>query len=220
MVLNHRANLESSLKELHKVLIDMGDQVKHSIYASVESLKNGDLDQAKEIIEKDKSINDLENKVMELAARTIATQQPIATDMRKILCSIKIASDLERMGDLSVDISKVTIRIGGEALIKPLVDIPRMAELVSNMVTECMESYIKEDIDLAFKMAKMDDEVDHLYSQILRELFVFMLDNPKTINQGMLLTFVGRYLERIADHATNIGESVVYLVRGERPDLN
>jgi phosphate transport system protein len=121
---------------------------------------------------------------------------------------------------LAVDIAKVTLRIGTQPLIKPLVDIPRMAEIAQLMTTDSINSYIDENVDLAYKMAKMDDEVDHLHSQILRELFVFVAESPGQINQIMLLCFVSRYLERMADHATNIGENVVYLVKGKRPDLN
>src|SRR5690606_24550403 len=127
---------------------------------------------------------------------------------------------LERMADLAVDIAKVTLRIGGEPLIKPLLDIPRMAEIVQLMTQDSIHAYVNENVDLAYKMAKMDDDVDQFHGQILRELFVIMVDNPKNINQSILLCFVSRYLERMADHATNIGESVVYLVKGKRPDLN
>jgi phosphate transport system protein len=150
----------------------------------------------------------------------IATQQPVAKDLRRIIIAFRMASDLERMADLAVDISKVTLRIGNQALIKPLVDIPRMAEIVQLMTNDSITSFVEEDVDLAYKMAKIDDEVDHLHSQIMRELFVFMVENPQTVNQALLLCFVSRYLERMADHATNIGENVVYLVKGKRPDLN
>ncbi|MOA31648.1 hypothetical protein D3C78_1528160 [compost metagenome] len=124
------------------------------------------------------------------------------------------------MGDLAIDIAKVTTRLEGQQLIKPLIDIPKMAELVILMVKESLQSYLDENTDLAYKMAKDDDEVDHLYSQMIRDLYSYMIEHPESLQQSMLLTLVGRYIERIADHATNIGESAVYLVTGHRPDLN
>ncbi|MCY9692212.1 phosphate signaling complex protein PhoU [Paenibacillus alginolyticus] len=218
--MKHRSNLESSLTKLQELLVEMGKRVEKATQEAVMSLKNGDLELAKNIVGQDPLLNQLEGQILELGAKTIATQQPIAKDMRKIVISFRIASDLERMGDLAVDIAKVTIRLSGQELMKPLIDIPQMADIVSTMIHESMESYIHEDVDLAYKMAKLDDKVDHLYSQVLHELFKYMIESPPTINQGMLLCFVGRYLERIADHATNIGENVVYLVSNTWPDLN
>lgn len=215
-----RQSFDSSLNELRKVLIEMGGKVEASIVDSVRSLKEGDIELAGQVIARDLGINAMEEQIDEIGTRLILTQQPVAKDLRRILIAFKMAGDLERMADLAVDIAKVTQRIGGEPLIKPLVDIPRMAEIVQQMTRDSIESYVEENVDKAYRMAKMDDDVDHLHSQILRELFVFMVDNPKTVNQSLLLCFVSRYLERMADHATNIGESVVYLVRGKRPDLN
>jgi phosphate transport system protein len=183
-------------------------------------LKEGDLELARQVITSDAAINSREEMIVEIGTNLIATQQPVAKDLRRIIIAFRMASDLERMADLAVDIAKVTLRIGDEPLIKPLLDIPRMAEIVQLMTHESIDAYVNENVELAYKMAKMDDDVDQLHSQIMRELFVFMVDKPKTVNQSMLLCFVSRYLERMADHATNIGESVVYLVKGKRPDLN
>ncbi|MNC29127.1 hypothetical protein D3C75_773640 [compost metagenome] len=144
----------------------------------------------------------------------------MAKDLRRIIVAFKISSDLERMGDLALDVAKATMRIQGQQLIKPLVDIPRMAEIVRAMITEAIQSYLDENTDLAYKMAQDDDQVDQLYSGMINELYTYMIEKPEFLNQAMLLTLVGRYIERIADHATNIGESVVYLVTGKRPDLN
>lgn len=215
-----RQQFDSALSGLRKQLIEMGEKVEKAILLSVKSLKEGDLELARQVIANDASINAMEEHIDELGTNLIATQQPVAKDLRRIIIAFRMASDLERMADLAVDIAKVTQRIGEEPLIKPLVDIPRMAEIVQLMTNESINAYVNEDVDMAYKMAKMDDDVDHLHSQIMRELFVFMVDNPKTVNQSLLLCFVSRYLERMADHATNIGESVVYLVRGKRPDLN
>lgn len=215
-----RHQFDSSLHELRGQLIEMGEKVEQALLKSVESLKDGNLELARDVIAGDPNINAMEERIDDIGTRLIATQQPVAKDLRRILIAFRMASDLERMADLAVDIAKVTLRIGDEPLIKPLVDIPRMAEIVQKMTRDSIESYVNENIDLAYRMAKMDDDVDHLHSQILRELFVFMVENPKTVNQSLLICFVSRYLERMADHATNIGESVVYLVKGKRPDLN
>jgi phosphate transport system protein len=219
-MMTQRKEFDSSLEILRKLLIEMGGRVEQTLKSSIEALKNLDAELARTLIDKDAEINHIEDQIEEIGSKLIATQQPVAKDLRRILTAFKIASDLERMADLSVDIAKVVLRMEGQVLIKPLIDIPRMSEIVQLMIHESIAAYIDEDVELAYKMAKMDDEVDELYSQIIRELFSFMVENPKIISQGMLLTFVGRYIERIADHATNIGESVVYLVTNKRADLN
>ncbi|MFS1511837.1 phosphate signaling complex protein PhoU [Chengkuizengella sp. SCS-71B] len=219
-MLANRQQFDSELQQLRQVLIEMGDLVKRAILDSVNSLKECDVELAKVVIDSDKEVNKLEEKVDDIGSRLIATQQPVATDLRRILIAFKMAADLERMADLAVDIAKVTVRNGKQQFIKPLVDIPRMAEVVQLMTNDSITAYIEENVDLSYKMAKMDDEVDQLHSEILRELFVIMANDPKNVNQVLNLCFVSRYLERMADHATNIGESVVYLVKGTRPDLN
>lgn len=215
-----RQQFESSLNELRNALIQMGQEVEKALVKAIQSLKEGDQALADEVVQSDPHINKMEVDIDNIGTNLIATQQPVAKDLRRILIAFKMAGDLERMGDLAVDIAKVTKRIGGEPLIKPLVDIPRMADIVRTMTSDSITAYVEENLDLAYKMAKMDDEVDHLHSQILRETFVFMVENPSTVNQVLQLCFVSRYLERMADHATNIGESVVYLLKGVRPDLN
>jgi phosphate transport system protein len=215
-----RREFDQGLQEMTQLLVMMGNQVEKALTESMEALKNGDVESGRRIMKSDSELNQLEEKISEIGAKLIATQQPVAKDLRRILIAFKISSDLERMGDLSVDVAKVVIRLDGQTLIKPLVDLPRLAEMVVVMIQESLQSYVDENVDLAYKSAKDDDQVDALYSQILRELFSLMVENPKTVNQAMLLSFVGRYIERIADHATNIGESVVYLVTGKRPDLN
>jgi phosphate transport system protein len=144
----------------------------------------------------------------------------VAKDLRRILVAFPMAADLERMGDLSVDIARTELRLQGQTLMKPLVDLPEMARIVRTMVRESIRAYAEENVDLAHKMARNDDRVDALYSQILQELFTLAAADPGLTGQAMLLAFVGRYIERIADHATNIGESVVYLVAGIRSELN
>ncbi|WP_200966361.1 phosphate signaling complex protein PhoU [Insulibacter thermoxylanivorax] len=218
--MTRRAQFDAYLDELRQALIKMSERVEKSIENSVKSLKNMDTELAKSVVEEDIEINKMEENIEDIGARIIATQQPVAKDLRRIIIAFRMANDLERMADLAVDIAKVTLRIENEGLIKPLVDIPRMAEIVQQMISDSIKAYVEEDIQLAYKMAQMDDEVDHLHSQILRELFAYIAEKNQNVNQALQLCFVSRYLERVADHATNIGESVVYLVQGHRPDLN
>ncbi|CAI6077964.1 phosphate signaling complex protein PhoU [Cohnella sp. JJ-181] len=215
-----RREFDIGLVQLQNMLVEMGERVEKALGDAMQALEGLNSPLAQRIVKADPELNRLEERIADLGAKLIATQQPVAKDLRRILVALKISSDLERMGDLSVDIAKAAIRLEGQSLIKPLVDLPRMAELAQTMIGESIRSYIDENVDLAYKMAKDDDMIDALYSQILRELFEMMGDNQKTINQAMNLCFVGRYIERIADHATNIGENVVYLVVGTRPDLN
>lgn len=215
-----RVELDGGLERLTSLLMEMGERVERALLDAMEALVKLDAADARRIIGADVELNRLEEEIAEIGSRLIATQQPVAKDLRRILVAFKMASDLERMGDLSVDIAKVVLRLEGQNLIKPLVDLPRMAQLVGTMVCESIRAYTDENVDLAYKMAKDDDQVDALYSQMLQELFSLMVSDPGKSNQAMLLSFVGRYIERIADHATNIGESVVYLVTGKRPELN
>ncbi|MBP2002521.1 phosphate transport system protein [Paenibacillus shirakamiensis] len=215
-----RKEFDQNLDELRHLLHAMGDHVKEALQGAVEALQTKNIAKAQVIVKRDVELNLMEDQIMEIGSRLIVTQQPVAKDLRRIIVAFKISSDLERMGDLSLDIAKVTLRLEGQDLIKPLVDIPRMAELAGIMIDESLKSYLDENTDLAYKMAQDDDEIDHLYSQITRDLHSYMIAHPDNVQQAMLLILVGRYIERIADHATNIGESAVYLVTGKRPDLN
>lgn len=215
-----RREFDIGLEQLQQMLVQMGERVERALTDSMSALEKLDLKAAKAIVDADLELNQIEAKISDLGAKLIATQQPVAKDLRRILVALKISSDLERMGDLSVDIAKVVMRLEGQTLMKPLHDLPQMTLIVRTMIIESIQSYIDENIDLAYKMAKDDDQVDALYSQTLRDIFSIVADNSKTVGQAIHLSFVGRYIERIADHATNIGESVVFLVLGQRPDLN
>jgi len=214
-----RSSLDEGLQELTDLLNDMGLEVERILQGSMDALKALDRSQAEYWIAEDLKVNDYERRVDELCVRLIATQQPVAKDLRKIISAMKIAADLERMSDLAIDIAKVVKRIEGP-LMKELIDIPKMADQSMDMMRKGLVAYINEDMAVAEELATLDDEVDHLYGQIVRELVELMGRRPETLNQGMYLAFVGRYIERIADHATNIGESVVYISTGERKDLN
>ncbi|MFV9511152.1 phosphate signaling complex protein PhoU [Tepidibacillus sp. LV47] len=216
----HRKTFDQELNNLQQKLVHMGQFVEQALERALESLSNLDRELARKVVDDDIKVNEMEDEIESLALQLIATQQPVAKDLRKIIAAIKIASSLERMADLSVDIAKVTIRIQEDQLMKPLIDIPKMAEMVKEMLANGIESYITENVELAFALAEIDDRVDKLYSQVLRDLLEIMTQRPETLSQAMLLSFVARYIERIGDHATNIGESVIYLVKGKKPDLN
>lgn len=215
-----RTTFEQAIKELQEDLIKMGSLVEESIDKAVTSLANRDAKLSEEVVAGDDAIDAMETEIENKCMTLLARQQPIAKDLRLIATVLKIITDLERMGDHATDIAKVNLRLDGQPLIKPLVDIPRMAVLTQNMVRNALNAFIREDIKLAEQVGQDDDEVDHLYGQIFRELLVFMLQDPRTISQATYLLFVGNYLERIGDHATNIGERVLYLVTGEKKDLN
>jgi phosphate transport system protein len=215
-----RVGFDEGLEELKELLLEMGERVERAIEAAMRALQTLDGEAARRVITEDPGLNRLEERVAELGTRLIATQQPVAKDLRRILVAFRISNDLERMGDLAVDIAKAVLRLEGREWIKPLVDLPKMAEIVQTMTRESIRSFLHENVDLACKMARDDDTVDAIYGSVLQELFALRPANARDSSQAMLLSFVGRYLERIADHATNIGESVVYLVTNKRPDLN
>ncbi len=198
----------------------MGSLVEEAIGRSIEALKNQDMELARAVIEGDDRIDQLEEEIEEKCLEVIATQQPMAKDLRRVATLFKMINDLERMADYATSISKITLRIADQPLIKPLVDIPRMAVLSQKMVKQSLDAYVREDVELAVAVGTDDDEVDKLFGQIFRELLTIMMENPKTITQATHLLFVGRWLERISDHATNIAEEVIFLVTGEKKNLN
>ncbi len=208
--------MSSLLEKLHQ----MGSLVEEAIARSIQALKSQDLQLAEAVIGGDDAIDRLELEIEEKCLEVIATQQPMAKDLRRVATLFKMVNDLERMADYATDIAKITTRIGSEPLIKPLVDIPRMAHLSQKMVKQSLDAYVREDVQLALAVAQDDDEVDNLHGQIFRELLTIMMENPRTITQATSLLFVSRWLERISDHATNIAEEVVFLVSGEKTLLN
>ena len=215
-----RSAFAKALDELQQDILIMGSLVEANIARAVESLAKQDLKLANKVYEVEEEIDQWELKIEDTCLRLIATQQPMAKDLRKIASAFKIINDLERMGDYSVDIAKVTERIGTEPLIKPLIDLPRMARMAQTMVKDSLDAYVTENMELAKVAGATDDVVDQLHKQIFRELLVIMMENPRTITQATHLLFVSSSLERIADHATNISENVIYLVTGKRVDLN
>ena len=214
-----RQSLNEGQLILNKLLEDMGKEVERILQGCIETLKSLDRTQAEYWIAEDQVVNDFERQVDDECVRLIATQQPVAKDLRKIISAMKISTDLERMADLAIGIAKVARRIEGP-LCKPLIDIPLMAEMALSMMKQGLEAYSHENMELAHNLAVQDDAVDHMYNQVVRDLLIIMSENPEVLDQGMYLSFAGRYLERFADHATNIGENVIYIATAERKDLN
>lgn len=215
-----RQTYDKALEDLQREILRMGSLVEAAIDDAVHSLAKQDSKLAQRVIDGDEAIDDLKREIEDKCMILIATQQPIAKDLRRIGTAFGIITDLERMADHATDIAKITLRLANEPLIKPLIDIPKMAKLAQNMVRGVLDSYVNADIELAQKACSKDDEIDHLYRQVFDELLEIMQRDPRTVIQGTHLLLVARYLERIADHATNIGEGVLYLETGERKDLN
>ncbi len=215
-----RSGFHQSLELLQKELLQMGNNVENIIHHAVDSLTRLDDKLAREIIENDDLIDDSMTKIDELALRLIALQQPMASDLRIIGTAIKIATDLERIADHGVDIAKITIRLAGEELVKPLVDIPKMAEISKEMLRESLISYTERNVHRAASLAEKDDKVDKLYSGVMTEVIGLMGSDFGRNRQLTHLILVAHYLERVADHTTNIGEGVIYMVTGKRKDLN
>lgn len=215
-----RKSFHEQLEELQQEVLKMGTLVEEAIFNAVKSLKTRNEELAQQVINRDDLIDSYEIKIEDMCIKLLALQQPMAGDLRVISTAMKIVTDLERMGDHAVDIAKVTIRIGGQPLIKPLIDIPRMAEIAQKMLRESLDAYVRRDSEQVVQLVDYDHEVDGLYCQVLRELLTFMMEDPRTIRQATQLLFVAQHLERIADHATNLGEWVYYITTGERRDLN
>lgn len=205
------------LKQLFQRLLKMGTLVEETIQQSVNALASLDIDLAQKIIANDDNIDNLETQLEQECLTLLATQQPLAKDLRLIGATLKVITDLERIADHAVDISRVTINLKGQKLVKPLIDIPRMAGMAIEMLHDSLTALIEEDVDLAKKIGKKDDFIDDLNKQIFRELLLLMMSNPTIIEQATQLQLVSLYLERIGDHATNIAEWVYYISNGEKP---
>jgi len=215
-----RNSFDLKLQQLHEDLMSMGAAVTKQIEDSINALKEQDEALTDKVIEKDDIVDKFEEEIEDKCIKLMATEQPLAGDLRRIFIATKIITDLERMGDHAVDIAKIAKKLIGENYIKELVDIPKMAKIVEGMIKDSLEVYITRDADRAHEVSKMDDEVDKLYKNIFAELLTIMRNDPTTINQASQFLFVCKFLERMADHATNICEWTVYLECGERLKLN
>jgi phosphate transport system protein len=206
---------DEELKNLKEKLLRMAAIVEESISLSIEALKEQKEEIAHQVLKREDDVNILDVEIDESCLRLLALRQPMAGDLRFITSAMKIGSELERMGDLAVNIAEGAIELLKAPLLKPLIDIPRMAKLAQAMVRDSITAFINRDGTLARDVCQRDDEVDSLNDQIFRELLTYMMQDPMTIKRAVGLILVGRHLERIADHATNIGEDVIYLVKGK-----
>jgi phosphate transport system protein len=214
-----RKTFESEIQQVKDEVLVLGSMVEQAILDTVEALKKRDIKASEEILKADKLINkkrfDIENKLMIL----IATQQPMARDLRLLASTLEIASELERMGDYAKGIANINIRMGDEPLLKPLIDVPRMAQKGVDMLHRALTAFINEDVETAKAIPVEDDEVDALYNQVYRELMTFILQDPKTIEQANWLLWVAHNLERVADRVTNICERTIFIATGEMGEI-
>lgn len=208
-------HFDEELKILNETLIKMSSIVEDMIDKSISALTDRREDYIVKVFDEEKTINGFQIEVDDMVMRLIALRQPAAGDLRFLVSAIKINADLERVGDLAVNIAERTKELLKEPELKPLIDIPRMASLAQKMLADSITAFVTRDAYLAKEVCGSDDMVDNLNNQIFRELITYMLNDPKTINRAIDLILITRHLERIADHATNIGEDVFYMVKGK-----
>lgn len=206
---------EEDLKKLREEILYMGGLVEDQIQKAVKSLVDRDSELAKIIIERDHEVNRLDVEIDDLCIRLLALHQPAGKDLRFITTGLKITTDLERIGDMSVNTCERALELNQEPQLKPYIDIPRMARIAQRMIRESLDAFVREDTDLALKVCKDDEEIDQLNSQIFREVISFMIEDPHTVSRAMKLSSISKYLERMADHATNIAEMVIFMVKGK-----
>lgn len=215
-----RKKFEAELAELEQSLLRMGTIAREMLSKALVALANRDTMLADETMGMDDQVDALNLAIEATCIRLIATQQPAARDLRIIFAAIKISGDVERVGDYVVDIAKTAKRLADQPLFKPLVDIPKLQNVVSEMLRETLEAFATRDLSLVHKMISDDDTVDHLYRSLHGELVDFMKKDPLVVDQAVQLLLIARYLERIADHITNIGERVFYVETGELKELH
>lgn len=209
------AIFDEELQQLKEKILKMGSLVEDAIKNSIHALVDRDNTIAKNVIDNDRIINTLDVEIDEESIRLIALMQPKAGDLRFITTAMKITTDLERMGDLAVNIAERALELSEEPILKPYIDIPKMRALAQGMTRDALDAFVRKDKNLAMDVIMRDDEVDDLKHQVLQELAFFMVQDPSTVSRAMKISFVAQYLERIADHATNIAEMVIYLVEGK-----
>jgi phosphate transport system protein len=219
-MLQTRSTLDRELQGVQDNVLRMGSLVESSITRALEALARRDTDLANHVIADDVQINQLRFETEEECLKVIATQQPAARDLRTIMAAMNIVIDLERMGDHAAGIAKIVLRTAHEPLLKPLIDMPRMAHICQEMIRGVLDAYMQHDPTLARAVASRDDQVDQLYNQIFRELLTFMLEDPRTTTRALYLLWSAHNLERIGDRVTNIAERVVFMTSGELEELN
>jgi phosphate transport system protein len=215
-----RESFDQALRQLSDDLLRLGTLVEDAVRRSIDALRSRSVDLADQVIASDNAIDALHLELEERCMRLMATQQPMAKDLRTIAAIWVMTIDLERVGDHAEDIARIVRRIAAEPLLKPLIDIPRMADMVRAMLRQGLDAFVRHDVALAEQMAVSDDDVDHLYSQVFRELLTYMIEDPKNIQRATHLLMAAQALERMGDHATNIAERVIYMVTGNLRELN
>ena len=215
MTLHTDRHFEGELQTLQQLLLRMGGLVEQQIARAIESLVERDSDLARDVIERDREVNQLDILIDEECLKVIALHQPAAGDLRLVTTALKINTDLERIGDMAVNVCERAIELNEEPILKPYIDIPRMAKEAQAMVRTSLDSFVQRDTELAEQVIDQDDVVDALAHQLYRELLSYMAEDPKTISRATKILLISKYLERIADHATNIAEMVVFMVDGK-----
>jgi len=210
-----RNAFDRELKDLEQKLQDLGRMVEEALVEAVDALKHRDLEKASQIIDADRSVNERRYAIEQETFVVIATQQPMAVDLRTLAAVLEIATELERIGDYAKGIAKITIKMGTEPFVKPLIDIPRMAEKARNMLHRALQAFFGRDTELARSIPMEDDEMDALYDQIFRELTTYIITEPRLVDRASYLIWVAHNLERAADRVVNICERVIFMVTGE-----
>ena len=214
-----RTTFHKKLREIQDEVLVMGSMAEKALMSSVKALKERDLELAQQIISDDIKVNKKRFEIEEKCIQLIATQQPMAGDLRTIISALNIVGEVERIGDHAEGIAKIVLMIGDEPPLKPLIDIPRMTDKTVDMLHRSLDTFVKGNADTARRIVAEDDEVDNLYDQVFRELLTFMAEDPKTITRATRLIWVEHNLERSADRVTNICERVVYMVTGKMEEL-
>ncbi|NPA90966.1 MAG: phosphate signaling complex protein PhoU [Chloroflexi bacterium] len=215
-----RKTLDERMRALLDNLVMLGHMVEDALVRSVDALKRRDFDASRQLIEADREINRKRYDIEEETLVLLATQQPMATDLRILASVLEIATELERIGDYAKGIARINLKIGDEPLIKPLIDLPRMAEIAAHMLHQALEAFVNRDVETAYAIIRQDDEVDALYDQVYRELMTLIVQNPRYIEQTNYLLWAAHNLERSADRVTNICERTIFVVTGRIEDLD
>ena len=215
-----RTNFDRAFAEVQQDLLALGEAVDAAIARSLECLVRRDPALAQRVVDEDGRINDLRFKIEEACLALIATQQPAATDLRLVIAAMSVVMDMERMGDHATGIAKTVLRMGDEPFVKPLEDIPRMADLAREMLRQSLQAFLRRDEAKAREIAKRDDEVDHLYKMVFDELVAIMARDPSAVSGATYLLWCAHNLERIGDRVTNIAERVVFVTTGDMRELN
>ena len=215
-----RTRFLESLNAINQEVLKMGTLVEEAIRKSMQALKERNVDLANRVVEEDVVINQLELSIQDKCILLIAKEQPVAGDLRGLITIIKIVTQLERMGDHALHVAKGALRLADEPHMKKLIDLPRMADCVVQMIHGALTAFMNGDQEEALAVAAMDDEIDDLHDQVTRECLTYMMQDPKNIPQATSLIFISRFLERLGDHVTNISEWICYNITGKHRELN